>query len=688
MKKILIFHSVLLLLLMLAGISRPLSAQHFIHPGIYQTRADLDYMKRQVLAGEQPWKNAFDQVKAQTKLDFVPEPEPHIISGPWGNPNVGGRELTASANMAYNAALVWYITGDKAYADKAIGIISAWAPNVWDFDENNAKLLAGLTGYVWCNAAEILRYTPSGWTQKHTEDFTRMMMTAYYPVLRFYFPEANGNWDGAIAQSIMAIAVFTDNRPMFDNAVGHFLYGNNNGALLKYIYPSGQCQETARDQGHVQMGLQEFAGAAHIAYTQGVDLYGVADNRLALGYEYTARVMMGEYPQAYGTISELAKDLRSNSYEFAYRHYTAKGYEMPYTKRAADAIRDKSSLTLLAALRAPGPKQDINRGVPQPSAIGYPAGAMAGATAEMPAGSLVVKPGESLQAAIDKAAGTGKWVIADAGLHTLPEALVIPSGTVLAGKGLATILHCKPDVIRSIINTDDNLHDVTLRDFVLEGAVSPDYGTDPNSGRMSRALRLAPRRAGVIFLSRADGQMKNITFRNITVKNFTRHGIFVSGAANVQVLCCDLSDSGSSLVPGPRLHHNLSLTHVQDVRIQDSRMATSPHGCGISLEHCANASVVNCEIARNEWFGIRLVGNDNVTISKCLIEANTATGIMSEFLYSGNRNLTLTDNLIQYNNGYGIESYAAPGLKSSGNRLVGNRTGEEKISSEKIVLMQ
>jgi hypothetical protein len=61
--------------------------------------------------------------------------------------------------MAYNYALVWYISNDQKYADKAINILNTWSPVLHDFDYNDAKLLAAWTGHMLCNAAEILRYT-------------------------------------------------------------------------------------------------------------------------------------------------------------------------------------------------------------------------------------------------------------------------------------------------------------------------------------------------------------------------------------------------------------------------------------------------------------------------------------------------------------------------------------------------
>ena len=91
--------------------------------------------------------------------------------------------------------------------------------------------------------------------------------------------------------------------------------------MIKYIFPNGQCQETTRDQGHVQMGLGEFAGAARIAYTQGVDLFSAGDNRLALGYEYTSRFLLGEDIFSYGELSHRDKDLRNDyGIEYVYQH--------------------------------------------------------------------------------------------------------------------------------------------------------------------------------------------------------------------------------------------------------------------------------------------------------------------------------------------------------------------------------
>ncbi|MPR32881.1 right-handed parallel beta-helix repeat-containing protein [Salmonirosea aquatica] len=666
----------------------PVSGQKFAHPGINQTAADLQYMKAEVLKGHQPYKDAFERLKAATDLDFKVTPYTHVLRGPYGRPNIGGDDLSKGATLAYNCALLWYITDDKTYADKAIQVLNAWSGTLWDFDYNDAKLLAAWTGHLLCNAAELLKYTPSGWKNHDIDRFTHLMTTVYYPLLRYYFPQANGNWDGAIIHSILAIAVFTDNRSLFDQATDHLLHGPVNGSLFKYIFPSGQCQESTRDQGHVQLGLGEFAGAAQIAYTQGVDVFSMADNRLALGYEYTARFLMGETPHCYGLISERAKTLRDD-YEYVYRHYAAMGVEVPYTKLAADSVRNNASRSILTSVRKPGSIKSGKYPPIRASTIGYIAGALAIPATKIPGDAVRVAPGQSLQQALDAAAGSKRWVVAQAGLHTLPTTLKIPSGVTLAGEGIQTILFLDPSsgVRDAIVSATDDLHDVTLRDFVIEGSTQPETGTDPNS---RRSFRSTANRGGIMFLSPRQGAMANLSFINLTVRNCTYNGVFVSGATQVTVTSCDFTENGSSVVPGPKLQHNLLLTHCENVKIKGCRLDTSPFGCGLSLGHCKQVSVSASEIARNGHYGILVAESEDITIEENLIEANDRSGVMMEYLDLGSNQVTVQGNRIQYNQGFGVEAYALKKGMIKNNTYEGNGSSakQEKISEEKRILME
>ena len=656
-------------------LTQVIQAQKFVHPGIDQTSDDLKYMKSLVLKGEQPWKDAFERMKSRTDLDYVVRPHEHVMRGPYGKPNIGGNELSGSVDLAYNASLIWYITGDKRYAEKAIAAINAWTPVLRDFDFNDAKLIAGLTGYKFCNAAEILKYTDSGWKSEDISSFTEMLMTVYYPLLRYYFPQANGNWNGMIIHSLLAIAIFTDNREIFDDAVSNFLYSPVNGSIFKYIHPSGQCQESTRDQGHVQLGLGEFAGAAQVAYTQGVDLFSAGNNRIALGFEYTAGFLLGHKPHSYGIISERAKNL-SDIYEYVYRHYTSKGVELPYAKLAADSVRRRASRSILTAVRVPSVSTPKKSGFPEPNKTAWPAGAGVKSNVKFPANSLFVDPGESIQKALDSLAGTGRWVVAKTGVHNLSETLKFPGGVTLAGEGLSTVIMLgKSSGGRDAIqNLESDMHDVTIRDLVIEGALTPVPPSDPNS---VRSYRNQYNHGGIIFRSSERKQMKNINLINLTVQNCTYNGVFISGASGVNVICCDFAENGSSVVPGPKLQHNLLLTYSSGIRIRDSRLDTSPYGSGIAMDHCSDAEVENCEIARNGYYGILISESSGISIRKSFIEANDQSGIMNEFLFKGSDKISISDNILQYNNGYGIESYAVKDLVLTNNTFTGNKLKDQ-----------
>lgn len=677
-------------LLLLAGIiicfSVKIKAQPFIHPGIAQTTDDLAFMKKMVLAGKQPWKGAFDRLKAASDTNFVVKAHTHVLRGPYGKPNIGGDDLSKDASMAYNYALLWYITNDKKYATNTINILNAWSFVLWDFDYNDAKLLAAWTGHLLCNAAEILRYTNSGWRQKDIDSFSNMLMTVYYPLIRYYYPQANGNWDGAIIHSIMAIAIFTDNRKMFLNAIDHFLHAPVNGSIFKYIYPSGQCQESTRDQGHVQLGLGEFAGAARIAFTQGIDLFSLANNRIALGYEYTAGFLLDKETQCYGNISERAKTLRDD-YEYVYRHYTSQGVDMPNTKIAADSVRSKATRSVLTAFRAPRSGPVKKTGTPQKSSIGYIAGASSPIT--IPDNAVVVTQGKSVQEALNTASITSHWVMIKAGVYILPATLKIPSGITIVGEGLGTILFLDPSSGQrdAMVNANDDLHDVTIRNLVIEGSNKTDPGTDPNS---NRSYRSGYNRGGIIFRSLNEGQMKNINLINLTVQNCTYNGVFISGAKNITIDRCNFNENGGSVVPGPMLQHNLLLTHCTGVHIKDSRLDTSPYGSGIDIDHNHDVSIINCEIARNGYYGILVSESENISIKNNLIEANDRSGVMVEFLHSGSEKININNNRVQFNNGYGVETYSVRNYEIDNNIYAGNgnNVSQQKLSNEKFIIMK
>jgi hypothetical protein len=108
-----------------------------VHPGIMQTRADLEFMKAKIGAGEELWKSSW-QIWLNSpvaSLDFTPKPFVHVVRGAYDAGDQGGHEIQESASAAENHVMQWWVTGNEAHAHKAIEILDAWSGTLADFSE-------------------------------------------------------------------------------------------------------------------------------------------------------------------------------------------------------------------------------------------------------------------------------------------------------------------------------------------------------------------------------------------------------------------------------------------------------------------------------------------------------------------------------------------------------------------------
>lgn len=326
-------------------------AQPFIHPGILHSREDLERMKKAVAAREEPIYSGYEV--------FIQNPvsqSTYKMQGPMTtvgrNPTVGQGVYDTDANAAHQNAIMWAISGDKAYADKAIEILNAWASTLRSVTGKDAVLMAGLGPFKMVNAAEIIRYTNAGWKEADIRQTERHFKEVIYPVIKNYAPFANGNWDAAAMKTVMAIAVFCNDRPMFNDVLKYYINGHGNGALRHYVInEEGQIQESGRDQGHTQLGIGMLAECSEIAWHQGLNLYGYAGNRLLKGFEYVAKFNLGKEVPFVETLDHTGKyhhltiarqdrgPLRA-VYEQVYNHYVKRvGLQARFTQQAAEKVR-------------------------------------------------------------------------------------------------------------------------------------------------------------------------------------------------------------------------------------------------------------------------------------------------------------------------------------------------------------
>lgn len=629
--------------------SRPI-----VHPGILQTRADLEFMKAKIEAGEEPWKSAWGLwlENPLASLDFKPTPFAHVVRGAYAAGEKGGRELSDSANAANNHVMQWYVSGDDAHARKAIEILDAWSGTLAEFSENDAMLLAGWTGGTFCNAAEILRATYPAWSAKSQKQFKRMLMTVYVPLLRMYYPEANGNWDAAIMYTLLAIGVFCEDRNLMESVYRHYRTGPGNGGVARYIYPSGQCQETCRDQGHTQLGLSYLVNTCVIAWNQGVDLFAEANNRMALGIEYTARYMLGEDVPAYGEPSQQTRGQFGDLYHAVLQHYRyEKHMQMPYTERAAAKVTRAHSIATMFRGDEGKPVTSL-KPAPAPSKTAVSAGAQAKPTSAPPDGAIPIAPGESIQNALDKMKTTGGTLSLQSGLHVLPASLRLPSGVTIVGSGLNCVIYLDPEKglgEAAIVNADPEMHDVILRDFVIEGGQTPKPSRDPNSDVGRRLSLHGPIRGGILFQGNGAGMMRNVRFEHITVRNCTYNAVELLGVEEANIINCDISGSGGMVPPGPGKNHNLKMNHISRVVITGSRFADAMWGHGIAVTFGSNVEIRDCELTRNARDGVMIAESRDISVVGCLVEANGSAGIGQETWMDPNQDVLLRGNILRNN---------------------------------------
>jgi hypothetical protein len=325
----------------------------FIHPGVLFTQTSLDRVYLAVQKKQSPEYGSFIILKGLPEANSNYQPAgPFKVIARDGEFQFTKPKMEADFNAAYLNALMWIATKDASHAQKSLEILELYADNLQEITgPNDAPLLAGLEGIKVVTAAEILRYTYQGMTQRSIEKITRMLTQVFLPVCdQFYAakPYTNGNWGGAVTKMYIASAIFLNDHAMYDTALNFYLHAHDNGTIENYISgTTGQIQESGRDQVHTMLGIGCLAAICEIAYDQGDDLYGALDNRLMLGFEYVAKYNLGNDDVPFTTwqditgkyckwakISPLKRGMMVPIFEMAYNHYVnRKGLSMPYTKQ-------------------------------------------------------------------------------------------------------------------------------------------------------------------------------------------------------------------------------------------------------------------------------------------------------------------------------------------------------------------
>lgn len=184
---------------------------HFNHPGVLLGHTELEYIKSKVKAREEPWSKSFMALKNSefAQLNHKVAARANVNCGFYDKPAYGCFDERHDALSAYAASLLWYVTGKKEYAQKAISYMNGWAKTLKTHSGANAGIQAGWAATSWTRAAEIIRYTNAGWASKDIKAFEKMLQNVYLPRVIKGSTTYNGNWDlGKHAIPALLLAIF------------------------------------------------------------------------------------------------------------------------------------------------------------------------------------------------------------------------------------------------------------------------------------------------------------------------------------------------------------------------------------------------------------------------------------------------------------------------------------------------
>jgi len=330
-------------------------------------KEQLEFIKSKVSAGAQPWKGAYDRVRNShyASLSYQPKPRATVECGSYSMPDNGCTEESEDSVAAYTQALLWYFTGNAAYATKSIQIMNAWSAVLKEHTDTNAPLQSAWTAAVLPRAAEIIRYTQSGWAAADVDRYAAMLRTIYLPQV-VNGSRNNGNWELSMIEATIGIAVFLEDRAAFDQAlslwrarVPAYIYMTSDGPapveppggksdMLSFwygqtMYVDGLGQETCRDLWHLQMGFSSMINAAETARIQGVDLYSEESKRLVAGFEFNGQYLDG-VPVPSWLCGGTVKLETAPTWEIGYNEFANRlGLSLPHTKNIIARIRPTDS---------------------------------------------------------------------------------------------------------------------------------------------------------------------------------------------------------------------------------------------------------------------------------------------------------------------------------------------------------
>ena len=318
----------------------------FVHPGLLHSQNDFDQIKKRLAEHDAQTLQAFEVLKnswvANKAVNDIWGVTEYIKRGIAGDENY--MNAYRNAAKAYQCALLWKITGERQWAERAVYVLNQYVAITKGIGGNtNQSLVPGFIGYQFLNAAELMRDYEK-WEKEDFERFKQWMIDVWFTTAQDFLErrhdtvvrEGNwyhyhSNWGLGNALFCVSLGIFADLPDIYNYGMYWIKEGPGNESL--YVGDShpvkqdqGMCgygwglipwfhedargpfgylnqmQESGRDQGHAMAALGLLSYAFESAYNQGDNAFCNLTNTLIPGQAGAAMVAgAAEYVAAYNS---------------------------------------------------------------------------------------------------------------------------------------------------------------------------------------------------------------------------------------------------------------------------------------------------------------------------------------------------------------------------------------------------
>lgn len=155
-------------------------------------------MRAAIANGASPQTEAFAAAKKSRYADpqwaiMGPPSNGTITCGSFSHPDIGCSAESDDGAAAYLQALLYQLSGEKAYAAKAIEILNSYS-HVKAYTDSNAPLQASWGASKWTRAAELIIHSDASWAPEEQARFIKFLTSVTLPLVK-NGSGSNGNWE-------------------------------------------------------------------------------------------------------------------------------------------------------------------------------------------------------------------------------------------------------------------------------------------------------------------------------------------------------------------------------------------------------------------------------------------------------------------------------------------------------------